>query len=112
MAADADFASCVDEFFVFRGQARKGQLVPAGPDSAPAGALVDDVVRDEMTDLRVVVHLSVFEVVVFCPRAAVGDDERGRVENPRARPELDHIFEERRDGHAVLVAAEAIERMS
>ena len=72
---------------------------------------VEDLVRDEPADLGVVVDRRRREEVGLAERPAVGDQQRRRVRDPGPREQLDHVGEERDDGQAVLVAAEAVERV-
>ena len=65
--------------------------------------------RDEPADLRVVVDRRRREEVGLAERAAVGDQQRRRVRDPRPREQLDHVGEERDHRQAVLVAAEAVD---
>ena len=51
------------------------------------------------------------EEVGLAERSAVGDQERRRVRDPRPGEQLDHVGEQRDDRQAVLVAAEAVERV-
>ena len=109
VAADADAAAGLDELGVLGGEAGEGEFIVAGPDAAAAGAVVDDVVREETADFGVVVDFGVFVEIILSPGAAVGDDQGGRVENAGAGPELDAVIKERGDGETVFVAAEAVD---
>src|SRR5215472_3295859 len=109
VAANADLAAGPDELGVLRSEARKGEFVLARPDAAAARAVVNDIVRKEAADLGVVVDFGGFVEIIFGPGTAISDDERGGVEDARARPELYGVVEQRRYGDAVLVAAEAVD---
>src|SRR6516165_8853899 len=104
-------AAGFDQFCILSSEARESEFVLARPDGAAARVVVDNIVGNETANLGIVVHFSGFVEVVFRPGAAVGHDQRWRVEDTGTGPKLDDIVEERRDGQAVFIAAEAVDRV-
>ena len=111
VTADVHVAASLDELGVLRSEAREGEFVFARLYAAATCAGVDNVVGDETADLGVVMHLSSLVEVVLRPRATIGHDQGWRVEHAGTRPELDDVVEKRRDGQAVLIAVEAVDRV-
>ena len=108
VAADAHAPAGADDLPRLGSGLGKGVLVLAEP-RPPPGLLIDDVVGSEAVELGVVVHLSGLVEEIFRKRAAVVDQQGGRIADARLRVELHHVLVERHDRQAVLVAGEAVD---
>ena len=111
MAADLRVSARLYNVGRTLGDHREAVFLGPEPLAAAAHHRIDQLVRDKFAQTLVVHHVRILEIIVFRPRAAVGDDHGRRVVGLRLRDKFGDIFVDRLQRHGMLVARKSVDHL-